>query len=143
MQFEKGCGSDLEGTSLTISLLDSRSSSRLSYRIPSSTPINPLVSHSVDTERQLLQLQCQIAMLTEKVDSLKESANLANHQRANTRRDENLPKDMVVQYCAKVMQTKFAMLTEKVDSLKESANLANHRKSKIVLCSCEFPMKSR
>ena len=96
LQFDEGRGSDLEGTSLTISPLDSRSSSRLSYRTPSSTPINPPVSRSVDTERQLLQLQRQIATLTEKVDSLKESANLANHQRANTRRDENLPKDMVV-----------------------------------------------
>ena len=91
LQFDEG-----RGTSLTISPLDSRSSSRLSYRTPSSTPINPPVSRSVDTERQLLQLQRQIATLTEKVDSLKESTNLANLQRANTRRDENLPKDMVV-----------------------------------------------
>lgn len=97
LQFAEGRGSDLEGTSFTVSPPDSRSSSRLSYRIPSSTPINPPVSRSVDTtERQLLQLQRQIATLTEKVDSLKESANLTNHQRANTRRHENLPKDMVV-----------------------------------------------
>ena len=96
MQFDEGRGSDLEGTSLTILPLDSHSSSRLSYRIPSSTPINLPVSRSVDTERQLLQLQRQIATLTEKVDSLKESANLVNHQRANTRRDKNLPKDIVV-----------------------------------------------
>ena len=96
LQFDEGRGSDLERTSLTISPPDSRSSSRLSYRIPSSTPINAQVSRSVDIESQFLQLQRQIAMLTEKVDSLKESANLANHQRANTRRDENLPKDMVV-----------------------------------------------
>ncbi|XP_074607805.1 uncharacterized protein LOC141860568 [Acropora palmata] len=95
LQFDEGRGSDLEGTSLTISPPDSRSSSRLSYRIPSSTPINPPVSCTVDTERQFLQLQRQIATLTEKIDSLKESANLANHQRANTRREENLPKDMV------------------------------------------------
>ena len=95
LQFDEGRGSDLEGTSLTISPPDSRSSSGLSYRI-SSTPINPPVSRSVDAERQLLQLQRQIATLTEKVDSLRESTNLANHQRANTRRDENLPKDMVV-----------------------------------------------
>ena len=60
LQFDEGRGSDLEGTSLTISPLDSRSSSRLSYRTPSSTPINPPVSRSVDTERQLLQLQRQI-----------------------------------------------------------------------------------
>ena len=96
LQFDEGRGSDLEGTSLTISPPDSRSSSGLSYRTPSSTPINPPVSRSVDAERQLLQLQRQIATLTEKVDSLRESANLPNHQRANTRRDENLPKDMVV-----------------------------------------------
>ena len=84
LQFDEGCGSD------------SCSSSRLSYRIPSSTPINPPVSCSVGTEKQFLQLQRQIAMLAERVDSLKESANLANHQKADTRRDENLPKDMVV-----------------------------------------------
>ena len=106
LQFDKSRGSDLEGTSLTISPPDSRSSSRQSYRIPSSTPINPPVSRSVDTstERQLLQLQRQIATLTEKVDSLKESANLASHQRANTRRDENLPKDMVVSKLTVIFQ---------------------------------------
>lgn len=79
LQFDGGRGPDLEGTSLTVSPPDGCSSSRLSYRIPSSTPINPPVSRSVDTERQLLQLQRQIVTLTEKVDSLKESANLTNH----------------------------------------------------------------
>ena len=106
LQFDKSRGSDLEGTSLTISPPDSRSSSRQSYRIHNSTPINPPVSRSVDTstERQLLQLQRQIATLTEKVDSLKESASLANHQRANTRRDENLPKNMVVSKLTVIFQ---------------------------------------
>ncbi|XP_078349955.1 uncharacterized protein LOC144634793 [Oculina patagonica] len=98
LQFDDGRGSDFEGTSTTISPPDSRSSSRTSWTpSTSSTPINPPVSRSaaIDTERHLLQLQRQIATLTEKVDSLKESATLATHQRTNPRRDENLPKDMV------------------------------------------------
>ena len=117
LQFDEGRGSDLEGTSLTTSPPDSRSSSRLSYRIPSSTPINPPVSCTVDTERQFLQLQRQIATLTEKIDSLKESANLANHQRANTRREENLPKDMVVSTVIFQVAWQF------------QRNLTSHRKS--------------
>ena len=98
LQFDEGCSGDFEETSPTFPAPEGRSNPRPSGRTPSlSTPQHtPLSRSAFGTERQFLQLQRQITTLTEKIDSLRETASSATHQRANTRRDENLPRDMVV-----------------------------------------------
>jgi len=59
-----------------------------------STPLNTHLSRSYDHEKQFQLLQCQIATLTEKIDYLKESTSSAAER--IIKRDENLPRDLVV-----------------------------------------------
>ena len=83
LQFDEGCSGDFEETSPTFPAPEGRSNPRPSGRTPSlSTPQHtPLSRSAFDTERQLLQLQRQITTLTEKIDSLRETASSATHQR--------------------------------------------------------------